>query len=155
MKLVELVRPERVAARLRSTEKLEVLEELASLLATDDSQAISARDYGRVLIERERLRSTGVGSGVAIPHGRVPGLEHLSLAVGLSRPGIEFDAADGRPVHIFMALAAPQSSTGDHLKALARVAWLCNDAGFRERLLACETDSDAYALLIAEDEAHP
>jgi nitrogen PTS system EIIA component len=152
MKLVELVRPARVAANLRSTAKLDVIEELAGLLARDDGQAIAANDYRRVLVERERLRSTGVGAGVAIPHGKVPGLDHLALAVGLSRTGVDFDSADGKPVYIFMALAAPPSSTGDHLRALARVARLCNDAGFRERLLACETDAAAYELLIAEDE---
>jgi PTS system nitrogen regulatory IIA component len=152
MKLVELVRPTRVAANLRSTAKLDVLDELAGLLARDNGQAISASDYRRVLVERERLRSTGVGAGVAIPHGKVPGLDHLALAVGLSRAGVDFDSADGKPVHIFMALAAPTSATGDHLRALARVARLCNDAGFRERLMACETDAAAYELLVTADD---
>jgi len=153
MRLAELVKPEQVAAELKSRGKLEVLGELAEMLAAGDAP-IDASDYRRVLAERERLRSTGVGSGVAIPHGKVPGLKRITLAVGLSRDGIEFDAADGEPVNIFMALAAPVNSTGDHLKALARIARLCSDSAFRDRLLECSTDIEAYRLLIDEDERH-
>lgn len=151
MKLAELVRPERVAVDLTSQGKLEVLDELAGMLAIGE-HAISAKDYYRVLVERERLRSTGVGSGVAIPHGKVGRLDHLLLAVGLSRRGIDFESADGKPVHIFMALAAPVASTGDHLKALARIARLCSDAQFRERLIDCETGSEAYRMIVDEDD---
>lgn len=151
MKLAELVRPERVAADLQSRGKQEVLDELAGMLATSDS-SIAAKDFHRVLVERERLRSTGVGSGVAIPHGKLTRLKGLLLAVGLSREGIDFEASDGHPVHIFMALAAPVASTGDHLKALARIARLCSDGEFRRRLVACTTNEDAYQTLIDEDE---
>ena len=156
MRLADLVRPEQVSAKLETTEKLEVLKELANLLGHRDSQ-LSKREYYRVLVEREQLRTTGVGSGVAIPHGKVPGLDQLSLAVGLSRKGIDFEAADDKPVHIFMALVAPVSSTGDHLKALARIARLCSNSAFRERLLACETDEEAYETLVTCDEknSHP
>jgi PTS system nitrogen regulatory IIA component len=151
MRLAELVTPGQVAAELKSRSKLEVLEELAALLAVGKPASV-VKDYSRVLVERERLRSTGVGSGVAIPHGKVQGLDRVMLAVGLSRRGIDFDAADGKPVNIFMALAAPVSSTGDHLKALARIARLCSDVDFRRRLLECQSDDVAYRLLIEEDE---
>jgi PTS system nitrogen regulatory IIA component len=150
MRLADLVRPQQVVANLKSKGKLEVLDELAQLLA-GGAERIEAQEFCRVLVERERLRSTGVGSAVAIPHGKVSGLDQLTLAVGLSRRGIEFDAADGKPVHIFMALAAPVNSTGDHLKALARIARLCGDANFRSRLLACESDEEAYQMLVSED----
>ena len=110
------------------------------------------RQNVEVRVERERLRSTGVGSGVAIPHGKVPGLEHLLLAVGLSREGVDFGAADGLPVHIFMALAAPMNSTGNHLRALARIARLCSDADFRRRLLDCASDEEAYQTIVSADE---
>lgn len=153
MRLGELVRPEQVAVELKSKEKAKVLDELAELLSRSENP-ISAGDFYRVLTEREKLRSTGVGSGVAIPHGKVTGLEKLTLAVGLSKEGVDFDAADDRPVHIFMALAAPVSSTGDHLRALARIARICSDAEFREELLGCSTDEEAYAALVREDEKH-
>ena len=153
MRLTDLVRPEQVSASLKSKGKLEVLDELARLLSQNE-EPIGAEDFCRVLVERERLRSTGVGAGVAIPHGKVQGLDHLALAVGLSRRGIDFDAADGQPVHIFMALAAPINSTGEHLKALARIARLCSDDDFRQRLLACTSDDEAYQLLISEDAKH-
>lgn len=152
MRLADLLDRRQVVADLKAKGKLEVLDELAGLLSAGDDRIPSA-EFSRTLVERERLRSTGVGSGVAIPHGKVQGLDQLTMAVGLSRRGIEFDAADGRPVHIFMALAAPVSSTGDHLKALARIARLCGDTAFRGRLLGCETDEEVYSVLIEEDDA--
>jgi len=152
MRLAELVRLERVTARLESQSKEDVLAELAGLLASGGDSSIDSAEFLRVLQARERLRSTGVGSGVAIPHGKVTSLNHLILAVGLSADGVDFDAADGEPVTIFMALAAPVGSTGDHLRALARIARLCNDAEFRRRLLVCKTDEEAYETLVSEDE---
>jgi PTS system nitrogen regulatory IIA component len=152
MRLADLVDRRRVAASLGARGKLEALNELAALLSAGQAQ-ITPQEFCQVLIDRERLRSTGVGSGVAIPHGKVPGLRRLTMAVGLSRRGIEFEAADGRPVQIFMALAAPVTSAGDHLKALARIARLCNDPAFRERLLECRTNDEVYEVLVEEDEA--
>jgi nitrogen PTS system EIIA component len=151
MRLADLVRPGQVVADLSSRGKLDVLDELAGLLGQDD-ESISVDEVHRILVDRERLRSTGVGSGVAIPHGKVPGLEHLSLAVGVSKGGIDFEAADGKPVYIFMALVAPVSSTGLHLKALARIARICSDDDFRKRMLSAKSDDEAYAVLISEDE---
>jgi PTS system nitrogen regulatory IIA component len=143
-----------VVASLESEQKLEIIEELAKLL-TEDQGDLSYEEVCQVLVEREGLRSTGVGSGIAIPHAKVKGLDQLILAVGLSRQGVDFEAVDGKPVHIFMALAAPVSSTGDHLKALAKIARLCSDPGFRERMLRCNTDQEAYLALIEEDERLP
>jgi PTS system nitrogen regulatory IIA component len=153
MRLAELVRPERVVANLKASGKLEVLDELAGVLAASEP-TIEEKDFYHALLERERLRSTGVGSGVAIPHGKVARLDHLVLAVGLSRTGIDFDSADGELVHIFMVLAAPVNSTGDHLKALARIARLCSDSDFRKRLMACDTGVEAHRLLVSEDERY-
>ncbi len=150
MRLSDLVRPRRVVTNLKSRKKPEVLEELANLLV-DGASSISSDEICRFLGERERLRSTGVGSGVAIPHAKVPGLDQLVLAVGLSKDGVDFEANDGKPVHIFMALAAPVNATGDHLRALAKVARLCNDREFRARLVSCATDEEAYETLMAED----
>ncbi len=150
MRLADLVKPEQVVANLRSRDKLEIIEELADLLVNDDER-LSKKDVCRVLAERERLRSTGVGSGVAIPHAKVPGLDRLLLAVGLSPGGVDFDAADSKPVHIFMTLAAPVNSTGEHLRALAKIARLCGDPEFRQRLLSSSSDEEAYRILIEED----
>ena len=152
MRLADLLDRRQVVADLEAQDKGEALEELAALLSACDDR-IPSKEFARILAERERLRSTGVGSGVAIPHGKVQGLDRLTLAVGLSKKGVEFDAADGQPVHIFMALAAPVSSTGDHLKALARIARLCGDPGFRDRLTGCTSDGEVYDVLTEEDAA--
>lgn len=150
MRLKDLVKPHQVAANLRSEQKLEIIEELAHLLVKGTAK-LSYEEMRQALLERERLRSTGVGSGVAIPHAKVKGLEQLILAVGLSHRGVEFEANDGMPVHIFIALAAPVDATGEHLRALAEVARLCGDAGFRERMLQCTSDHEAYQTLIEEE----
>lgn len=150
MRLSDLVQPLQVVTDLEAREKAAVLEELASLLVGGDDTVGSA-EVCRFLGEREKLRSTGVGSGVAIPHAKIPGLTKPVLAVGLSKEGVEFDASDGRPVHIFMALAAPVKSTGEHLRALAKIARLCNDRDFRARLVSCKTNEEAYQTLIGED----
>ena len=97
MRLADLVGRRQVVADLKSRGKLEVLDELSELLSLGDER-VSAKEFSRTLLERERLRSTGVGSGVAIPHGKVSGLEGLTMAVGLARGGIDFDSADGSPV---------------------------------------------------------
>ena len=153
MRLADLVKPQQVVANLKSKEKLEIIQELADLLVDGDGH-LSKDEVYRALVERERLRSTGVGSGVAIPHAKVSGLEQLVLAVGLSPRGVEFDAADEKPVHIFMTLAAPVNSTGEHLRALAKIARLCGDVDFRERLLSCSTNEEVYRTLIEADEQH-
>jgi PTS system nitrogen regulatory IIA component len=151
MRLAELVTPAQVSVGLCPGDKREVLGELARLLASGDTR-IGAAEYHRVLLERESLRTTGVGTGVAIPHGKVPGLDRMRMAVALSRGGVDFAAADSRPVHIFVALATPTSSTGGHLKTLARIARLCTSERFRARVLECESAGEAYDVIIEEDE---
>ncbi|MBW2599777.1 MAG: PTS sugar transporter subunit IIA, partial [Deltaproteobacteria bacterium] len=104
-----------------------------------------------VLLEREKLGSTGIGDGIAIPHGKLAGLEKLVVSFGRSVTGVDFDSMDGRPVHIFFLLLAPENSAGLHLKALARISRMLKDISFRESLIKAETSEDIYNLIVEKD----
>lgn len=148
MHIADFLSPTAVTVGLRGRSKPEVLAELADLLAA--SCGLDVDDVRRVLTEREALASTGIGSGVALPHGRTSSLERLVGVLAISSHGIEFDAQDGQPVHIFVGLLAPQHS-GDHLKALARLSRLLRQAEIRARLVAAGSAGDAYEILVRED----
>jgi nitrogen PTS system EIIA component len=130
--------------------KAEALRRLATLLATGQ-QGVKVDDIERVLTERERLQSTGVGGGVAIPHGAMEGVDRLTGAVLLCPKPIDFDAIDGAPVSILIAVIGPKRATGEHLKTLARISRLLRDEGFRARLLGAPTGPAAFELIAAEE----
>ncbi|AUX24671.1 PTS fructose transporter subunit IIA [Sorangium cellulosum] len=130
--------------------KAEALRRLAALLAAGQ-QRVETEDIERVLVERERLQSTGVGGGVAIPHGAMEGVERLTGAVLLCPKPIDFDAIDGAPVSILVAVIGPKRATGEHLKTLARISRLLRDEAFRRRLLGASTGRAAFDLIAAEE----
>ena len=130
--------------------KADVLRRLSVLLA-NGQRVVSSDDIARVLVEREKLQSTGVGGGVAIPHGAIDSLEKLVGAVLLCADPVDFDAIDGAPVSIFFAVVGPKRATGEHLKTLARVSRLLRDDGFRARLLHAPNGAAAFALIAAEE----
>ena len=107
-----------------------------------------------VLRDRESLGSTGIGDGVAIPHGKFPGLQTLAAGIGIHEKGIEFGALDGDKSKFFIVLLAPENSAGQHLKALARIARLFRDAGFRRRLMDAQTTQELFNLIAHEDARH-
>jgi PTS system nitrogen regulatory IIA component len=150
VRLADILSVERVTVRLAAEDKRGVLRALAQLFVEDDPR-LEAAEIQRVFEEREALASTGVGSGVAIPHGRLPGVERLVAAVGLSPEGVEFEAIDGRPAHILVAVLGPERQTGEHLKALARFSRVLRDAAVRGRLLAAEDAQAALDVLLSED----
>jgi PTS system nitrogen regulatory IIA component len=150
MKITEILTPELVSPDLRGTTKSEILRELAQCLAAKFKD-IDVDDLAAVLAERERLGSTAIGDGIAIPHGKIRGATKIVGAFGRQRAGVDFESLDGGPTHLFFVLIAPEDSTSLHLKALARVSRLLKDAAFRERLLSAP-DSDAiYRLIVEED----
>jgi PTS system nitrogen regulatory IIA component len=104
-----------------------------------------------VLNEREKLGSTGIGEGVAIPHGKVGGLPKLVAAFAVSHAGVDFEAIDGKPSQIFFALVAPENSAGIHLKALARISRLFKNAKFRGQILEAKDAQEIYQLIVQED----
>jgi PTS system nitrogen regulatory IIA component len=153
MKLADFIDPNAITADLASTDKPEVLAELGGALARVCSD-IGSDAIARILAEREQLATTGIGNGVAIPHGKSEALQSVRAAVGISRAGVPFDAIDGKPVYIFFALLAPLASTGDHLKALARVSRLLKEQSVRARLLGANTAQDVYDIVIEADGEH-
>ncbi len=136
---------------LSAKNKADVLQELVNTiiqggLKLDPSVVIE------VLQQREKLGSTGIGDGVAIPHGKIPALEELVVAFGRSKEGISFDAVDGKPVHLFFLLLAPENSSGQHLKALAKISKMLKAVNFRKKLLEAKSRGDLYKTIIDQDE---
>ncbi len=152
MKILDIISSEDlIAPALLGKTKAEVLRELADHLARHHRE-ISRERLVEVLWERERLGSTAIGDGIAIPHGKLPALTGVLGAFGRHPAGVDFDSLDGSPTHLFFLLVAPEDSVGQHLKALARVSRLLKDRTFRERLLAAPGSAELFRLIREEDE---
>ncbi len=153
MRLSELLTDDRVAIHHAGT--AQPLDKPASLRILGQMLARGARagaaDVERVLTEREQLQSTGIGEGVAIPHGALPQLEAQFAALLIVPGGLEFAAIDGLPVTLLFAVITPKRATGEHLKTLARVSRLLRNKGFRDRLIAAPAPKEAYALIASEE----
>jgi PTS system nitrogen regulatory IIA component len=152
MKILDILPNEAsVAPDLVGGTKGEVVRELAVHLAQQHSE-IDAAKLVDVLWERERLGSTAIGDGIAIPHGKLSGLNGVRGAFGRHRVGVDFESLDGNPTRLFFVLVAPEDSVGQHLKALARVSRLLKDSGFRDRLVAAPDRAELFRLIREEDE---
>lgn len=150
MKVVDFLSREAVVANIGAKWKAGVIDELAA--AVSGVAGLPSEDIAKVLIGRERLGSTGIGDGVAIPHGNLPALKRLTAAFGRSVEGVSFDSVDGQPTHLFFVLLTPENAVG--LQALARVSRLMRDAEFRQRLLVAKDADEIYAVL-QEGDARP
>ncbi len=150
MRISEFLSPPAVVSDLKARDKQEVLRELSAALSRAHP-TLKAERLVEVLREREKLGSTGIGEGVAIPHGKLPGLGQLVAAFGVSRQGVDFEAIDGKPTHLFFALVAPENSAGVHLKALARISRLFKNPRFRASILEASTVEAIHALIVQED----
>ncbi len=153
MNIQDMLNKEHMIENLKSRTKKEVLVELSDVFLHSDTD-INRDTVFEVLMEREKLGSTGIGDGIAIPHGKLAGLEKLIVSFGRSVTGVDFDSLDEKPVHIFFLLLAPENSAGQHLKALARISRMLKDISFRESLLTAETSDDAYNLIVKKDRAY-
>ena len=156
MKLSEILTLERIDTHLDAADKSDVLRQLSKLIggamngvAVFDENGRSSIE--RVLGDRERLASTGIGDGVAIPHGRVAGLDHFVAALAIRREGVPFDAIDGLPASIFFAVVGPEKAAGEHLKCLARIGRVLRDDSVRTRLLSARDSADALAIVTSAD----
>jgi PTS system nitrogen regulatory IIA component len=149
MKIVEFLRPDAVIANVTASTGQGVLAELCRPLAA--THKVDAQRLLEVLLEREKLGSTGIGDGVAIPHGKVAGLPGLVASFGRAAAGVDFRAIDGKPTHLFFALFAPENSAGAHLKALARISRIFKNPAFRDSILKAEGAERIYRLIEAED----
>ncbi|HEX5064769.1 MAG TPA: PTS sugar transporter subunit IIA [Myxococcota bacterium] len=150
MKIMEILAKDAVLLDLGVRSKREVLAEMAAALAKVEPQ-IEAGRLLEVLLEREALQSTGIGEGVAIPHGKLPGLDRLVATFARSVAGVDFDSIDGQPTHHFFLLVVPEHSGGQYLKALARISRFFRDAAFRRKLAEGETLDDVIRAIEEED----
>jgi len=151
MKIVDLLPPGALAADLAARHKDEALRELASI-AVEVNGRLKLDEIVRVLQERERLGSTGIGDGVAIPHGKLRNLDQLLICFGRSRKGVDFDSMDGKPAYLFFLLIAPEDAAGVHLKTLARISKLLKNPEVRRRLIEAEGSEELYRIIADEDD---
>ncbi|MBF0378190.1 MAG: PTS sugar transporter subunit IIA [Desulfamplus sp.] len=150
MKLSDILDKNSIIADLQSKDKKCVLEELAKAVSMRTQTA--TQDIVKILLEREQLGSTGIGGGIAIPHGKLANINSIVVGFGLSREGIEFDSLDNRPVHIFFLLIIPASSTGVHLSVLAYISRLLKQSHFKESLLKSESIEELEQIINSIDE---
>jgi nitrogen PTS system EIIA component len=153
MKILDILPERSIVPDLRGGTKLDVLTELADVVA-ESGAGIAKSRLVDVLLEREKLGSTAIGEGIAIPHGKLPNLEGVVAAFGRSREGVDFASLDGGPTRLFFLLVAPEDSSGAHLKALARVSRLLRNKEFRDRLLEADGREDLFRAIREEDEKY-
>ena len=150
MKLTDVLRKECIVARMRSSSKAEAIEELVDAL-TAVHDTLKRDVLVDALMQREKLCSTALDEGVAIPHAKVSGVTSIVAAFGRSPDGIDFDSLDGKPTHLFILIIAPEDSAGSHLKLLARVSNMFRSREFRSRLLNADSADKIYEIVAEED----
>lgn len=150
MKITDFLDASRIIPDLQGKDKRTVLREMAEKMASQDG-AIEADKLFTVLLEREKISSTAIGEGVAIPHGKMPGISKVSGIFARSPQGVSFDSLDGGLTYLFFLLVAPENSAADHLKALARISRVLKDSAFRSRLMDGRTKEEIFKAIQEED----
>lgn len=154
MRILDFLHKDGIIPSLKAGSKEEVLVELVEPVATANPY-LDKDGLIRTLIERESLGSTGIGGGVAIPHGKFEGLRYLAASFGRSVDGIDFGSMDNKPAHLFFLLVAPKNSAGDHLKALARISRMFKDPLLKNSLRRADSSEDIFSLLEEYDQRLP
>jgi PTS system nitrogen regulatory IIA component len=150
MKILDVLQREAIIDDLKSQTKKGIIEELVVPVA--QIAGVNSQELARVLMDRERLGSTGIGGGIGIPHGKLKDLDSLVLGFGLSRKGVDFESIDGKPTHIFFILVTPENSTGLHLKLLARISRILKNGPFTDRLKKAADGDEIFTIIEEEDE---
>jgi PTS system nitrogen regulatory IIA component len=150
MNLLDILVKDAIIIQLQATEKREVIAELVTALdgsdkVTDVNQVLEA------VLDREKIMSTGIGNGVAIPHGKSDAVTELVAALGITKKGLDFESLDGEPSFIFFLLVSPPDVSGPHIKALAHISRLLKDEEFRRVLIEVTTKEEALALIAKEE----
>jgi len=151
MRFSEIFKPQFIIQNLKACDKKGVLEELSQIIATQDT-SLNKGSLLQVLLERERLGSTGIGDGVALPHGKIKGLDKLLVSFGRSINGLNFDSIDGKPAYLFFLLIAPENSAGIHLKSLAKISRMLKNGNLRRLLMEAGSSEEIYDIIIHKDE---
>jgi PTS system nitrogen regulatory IIA component len=152
MEIADLIRPDAIVPSLRVTSKNQALQELARLSA--ELTGLPERRIFEVLVERERLGTTGVGNGIAIPHGKLAEVSQLRALFARLETPIDFDSIDEQPVDLICVLLAPEGAGADHLKALARVSRLLRDRSVCEKIRGSESADAIYAIITESAASH-
>jgi nitrogen PTS system EIIA component len=150
MRLSEILAIENIIPELKARDKQSVLGELAEVIASYDTN-IDKEALVKVLIEREHLGSTGIGDGVAIPHGKLSSVKMPIVSFGRSRKGLDFDSMDGQPAFLFFLLLAPENSSGVHLQVLTKIARILKSSTFRKALVEVQSREEIYQTIIQTD----
>lgn len=151
MKITDFLDQRAIKIGITATNKEEILKELVDVLA-EVKELGERKAIVKALLERESLGSTGIGQGIAIPHGKTDRVKELVAVLGVSRKGVNFDALDGESVYIFFLLVAPKDTAGPHLKALAQISRLLRDSYFCELIKRCQTSAELFELIKHEEE---
>lgn len=151
MKLSEIIEEDHIICELKAGDKKGVLEELAEVISNHEP-SVDKEALIKVLVERERLGTTGIGDGVAIPHGKLNSVKHPMISFGRSKKGLDFESMDGQPVYLFFLLLASENSSGIHLQVLARIAKILKSSTLRKSLMAAGNRSEIYQTIIHTDE---
>ncbi|HUI68619.1 MAG TPA: fructose PTS transporter subunit IIA [Nitrospirota bacterium] len=150
----DLLQDDLVIEEIKATDKIGVIREFAGILQAT-GKVIDAEALVRVLLERESLGSTGIGDGVAIPHGKLSFISNMVVAFGRSSRGVDFQSLDAKPVYLFFLLVTPDSKPGDHLKALARISRILKNPVLRENLKRTSDRQELKRLIYEEDSKYP
>ena len=151
MKITDMMKKEYIIDDLQAKSKKDVLGELAGVFQRGGI-GIDREIVTSILLEREKLGSTGIGDGIAIPHGKLAGLNDLIISFGRSREGIDFDAMDSKRVHLFFLLIAPDNSASHYLKTLAKLSRMLKDGAFRKKLMTARTIDEIYEVVSEKDD---
>jgi PTS system nitrogen regulatory IIA component len=151
VKITDFLSVKTVIPALANDEKNAVVQELAEWVAVS-YPGLERQKVLDVLLERERISTTAIGEGVAIPHGKLPGVDRVLGVFARSPRGVDFASLDGGLTHLFFVLIAPENAAADHLKALARISRLLKDESFRRRLMAGQTSDELFAIIAQEDD---
>ncbi|MEW5721594.1 MAG: PTS sugar transporter subunit IIA [Thermodesulfobacteriota bacterium] len=149
MKLLDILKEEAIIPELGARHKKAVLDELCLRVA--EIEGLAKEPLLEVLLEREKLGSTGIEEGIAIPHGKSGEITRMVIACGRSREGVDFESMDGKPTHIFFLLLAPENTAGVHLKALAKISRLLKDSDFRQGFMSARGKPDIFDLIASRD----
>ncbi len=154
MSLLDILSNKSTLVDLKGHSKDEIIEELVDSLEV--GAAIADRDKAlEAVLEREKIMSTGIGDGIAIPHGKSDAVSQLSAALGIHKRGVNFDALDGEPAFVFFLLVSPANVSGPHIKALARISRMLKNDSFKRKLIEADSAEQILGIIAEEEQSHP
>ncbi|MDA0335060.1 MAG: PTS sugar transporter subunit IIA [bacterium] len=154
MSLLDILSAKSILVGLKGQSKEEIIEELVDSLEIGEAIA----DRNKVLqavLEREKIMSTGIGDGIAIPHGKSDAVSRLSAALGIHKRGVDFEALDGEPAFVFFLLVSPANVSGPHIRALARISRMLKNDSFKKRLIEADSSDAILGIIAEEEQSHP